>query len=171
MDLISLNIFFATVKDPSNICPWYIAGPLIGLFVPFLLIVGNKVLGISSSFQHICSLLLKTKQFAASGYDGSSNRWKFFFAVGIVIGGLTARLFLGAGDTSFLPQQYYTISGLISLFAGGFLIGFGTRYANGCTAGHTIAGISTLQLSGWMATISFFIGGLIYTYYLFPFLN
>jgi uncharacterized membrane protein YedE/YeeE len=154
-----------------NVWPWYVAGPLMGLFVPFLLIVGNKLLGISSSFQHICSLVLNTKKFAASGYNASSNRWKFFFVIGITLGGLTANLFLGAGDTSFLPQQYYTLNGFVLLLCGGFLVGFGTRYTNGCTAGHTISGISTFQLSGLIATISFFVGGLIYTHCLFPFLN
>jgi hypothetical protein len=60
---------------------------------------------------------------------------------------------------------------LILLFTGGFLIGFGTRYANGCTAGHTISGIATLQLSGAVATISFFVGGLIYTQLFFLLFN
>ncbi len=132
----------------SSVWPWYIAGPLIGLFVPSLLIAGNKLLGISSSLQHICSIVLNTKKFAASGYNPSANRWKFFFVLGIALGGLAAKLFLGAGDIDFLPRQYYTWKGLILLFTGGFLIGFGTRYANGCTAGHTISGIATLQLSG-----------------------
>ena len=154
-----------------NVWPWYVAGPLMGLFVPLLLIVGNKLLGISSSFQHICSIVLNTKKFAASGYNASENRWKIFFVIGITLGGLTAKLFLGDGNVSFLPQQYYSLKGLILLFVGGFLVGFGTRYANGCTAGHTISGISTLQLSGLIATISFFVGGLIYTHCLFPFFN
>lgn len=154
-----------------NVWPWYVAGPLMGLFVPLLLIVGNKLLGISSSFQHICSIVLNTKKFAASGYNASENRWKIFFVIGITLGGLAANLFLGAGEVSFLPQQYYSLKGLILLFLGGFLVGFGTRYANGCTAGHTISGISTLQLSGLIATISFFVGGLIYTHCLFPFFN
>jgi uncharacterized protein len=154
-----------------NVWPWYVAGPLMGLFVPFLLIAGNKLLGISGSFEHICSLVLNTNKFAASGYNVSANRWKFFFVIGITLGGLAAKLFLGAGDVSFLPQHYYSWKGFILLFTGGFLVGFGTRYANGCTAGHTISGISTLQLSGLMATISFFAGGLIYTYFLFPLFN
>lgn len=152
----------------SNVWPWYVAGPLIGLFVPFLLIVGNKLLGISSSFQHICSIVLNTKKFAASGYNASASRWKFFFVIGITLGGLATKLFLGAGEIAYLPPQYHTWKGLIFLCVGGFLVGFGTRYANGCTSGHTISGISTFQLSGLIATISFFVGGLIYTYCLFP---
>ena len=154
-----------------NVWPWYIVGPLMGLFVPLLLVVGNKLLGISSSFQHICSILLNTKKFVASGYNASSNRWKFLFVIGITLGGFAAKFFLGAESVSYLPQQYYTLKGLIFLFSGGFLVGFGTRYANGCTAGHTISGISTFQRSGLIATISFFVGGLIYTYCLSPLFN
>jgi uncharacterized protein len=154
-----------------NVWPWYVAGPLLGLFVPVLLIAGNRMLGISTSFQHICSIGLNTKKFAASGYSASSNRWKFLFAVGIALGGSAAGLFLGAGEISFLPQQYYTPGGLIFLFAGGLLVGFGSRYANGCTASHAIAGISTFQLSGLVATVSFFAGGLVYTHFLFRLFN
>jgi uncharacterized protein len=154
-----------------NTWPWYITGPLIGLFVPFLLIVSNKLLGISSSFQHICSVILNTKEFASSGYNSSSNGWKFLFVIGIALGGLIAKLFLTNQEISFLPEQYYSLKGLIFLFAGGFLIGFGTRYANGCTSGHSISGISTFQLPSLIATISFFIGGLIYTHFLFSLFN
>lgn len=151
--------------------PWYVVGPLIGLFVPFLLIVGNKMLGISSSFLHVCSIALNTKKFSASGYKADSNRWKFLFVIGIAIGGFIANYFLSHGHTSFLPQNYYSLSGLILLLAGGFLVGFGTRYANGCTSGHSISGISTFQLSGLIATICFFIGGTIYTYLILPLFN
>ena len=154
-----------------NTWPWYVTGPLIGLFVPALLIIGNKLLGISSTFQHICSIMLNTKKFASSGYNASSNRWKFLFVIGIFFGGATAKLFITNPGVTFLPDQYYSLKGLILLFAGGFLVGFGTRYANGCTSGHSISGISTFQLSGLIATISFFIGGLIYTHFLFTLFN
>lgn len=154
-----------------NTWPWYITGPLIGLFVPFLLIVSNKLLGISSSLQHICSIVLNTKKFSASGYNVTSNRWKFLFVIGILLGGLICKLFLTNSGVTFLPENYYSAKGLILLFAGGFLVGFGTRYANGCTSGHSISGISTFQLSGLIATISFFIGGLIYTHFIFSLFN
>ncbi len=154
-----------------NTWPWYITGPLIGLFVPFLLVVSNKLLGISSSFQHICSIVLNTKKFSVSGYNAASNRWKFLFVIGILLGGLFCKVLLTNPGTTFLPENYYTAKGLTLLFAGGFLVGFGTRYANGCTSGHSISGISTFQLSGLIATVSFFIGGLIYTHFLFSLFN
>ena len=159
------------MSSTSNTWPWYIAGPLIGLFVPFLLIAGNKLLGISSSFLHVCSITLNTKKFSASGYNPEKNKWKFWFVIGIAIGGFISKYLLSGGTISFLPQNYYTIHGLILLLFGGFLVGFGTRYANGCTSGHTISGISTFQLSGLLASISFFAGGMIYTYLIYPIFN
>jgi hypothetical protein len=154
-----------------SIWPWYVVGPLIGLFVPFLLIVGNKLLGVSSSFPYICSIVFNAKNTAAPIFNAPSNRWKFLFVIGIMLGGLAANFFLGAGGVSFFPKQYYTLKGLAILLAGGFLVGFGARYANGCTAGHSIAGISTFQASGLIATISFFAGGLLCTRYIIPFFN
>lgn len=159
------------MEDLFGTWQWYIVGPLIGLFVPLLLIAGNKLLGISSSFFHICSIALNTRKFSEFGYKADSNRWKFYFVIGIMIGAFIAENFLSTGNISYLPESYYSFSGFVLLLAGGFLVGFGTRYANGCTSGHSIAGISTFQLSGLIATISFFIGGLIYTYFILPFLN
>jgi len=54
-----------------------------------------------------------------------------------------------------------TIKGFILIVAGGFLVGFGTRYAGGCTSGHSIMGISNLQLPSLIATCCFMIGGFI----------
>lgn len=159
------------MENLFDLWQWYIVGPLIGLFVPLLLIAGNKLLGISSSFFHICSIALNTKKFSAFGYNADSNRWKFYFVIGIMIGAFIAEKFLSTANISFLPESYYSFNGFVLLLAGGFLVGFGTRYANGCTSGHSIAGISTFQLSGLIATISFFAGGLIYTYFILPFFN
>lgn len=144
---------------------WYIAGPLIGLFVPLILIAGNKLLGISSSFVHICSLAFK-KHFG--GYNPEKNKWKFYFTIGVLIGAFISVEFLTDEAVAFLPRNYYSMEGLITLFIGGLFIGFGTRYANGCTSGHSISGLSTLQFSSLAATISFFIGGLLYTYIIAP---
>ncbi len=153
------------MEDFFTTLPWYIAGPLIGLFVPLILIAGNKLLGISSSFMHICSMLLKKE---LNGYNFEKNKWKFYFVVGILAGAFISVTFLSDSPVAFLPDQYYSAGGMITLFIGGLLVGFGTRYANGCTSGHSISGISTLQLSGLVATISFFGGGLLYTYIINP---
>jgi len=149
------------VFDPWK---WYIAGPIIGLFVPALLIVANKMLGISSSFEHMCIALLPKDRKGMFNYNIIENGWKVMFVIGITIGAFIAANFLSSEPARFLTDHYYTTLGYFKLFIGGIFVGFGTRYANGCTSGHAIFGLSTLQSSSLRATISFFAGGLIYTY-------
>jgi uncharacterized membrane protein YedE/YeeE len=153
-----------------NPWPWYVAGPLIGLTVPVLLILGNKSFGISSSLRHICAACFPSK-IPFFHYDWKKERWNLFFVSGIFIGGMIAAGLLAnpapvvvnpalATDLSrygitdyhaLVPVQIFnwqsllTVRGLILMVGGGFLVGFGTRYAGGCTSGHAIMGISTLQ--------------------------
>jgi uncharacterized membrane protein YedE/YeeE len=143
---------------------WYIAGPLLGLFVPLLLVIANKQLGISASFEHLCYALTPGSKKLFKDYSPSTNGWKIFFAAGIAIGAYLATSFLSSEEIAFLPENYYSLSGMIQLFVGGLLIGFGTRYANGCTSGHAIFGLSILNIGSLKATLSFFAGGLIYTF-------
>ncbi len=180
------------IKEPW---PWYVAGPIIGLMVPLLLVFGNKSFGISSSLRHICAICapLNIKYFK---YDWKSEKWNLFFVGGVVIGGFIANQFMvnkeifdisdetiqslkAIGVTDFslhLPRDIFswkylfTIKGLIFMVLGGFMVGFGTRYANGCTSGHSISGLSNLQFGSLIATISFFAGGLIMTHFLLPYL-
>jgi len=144
---------------------WYIAGPLIGLFVPTLLIVTNKMLGISSAFERICMLALPKEKHSIFNFNWKDSGWKLYFVIGIALGGFIAAKFFSASPVHFLPEHYYSTAGYIKLFIGGILVGFGTRYANGCTSGHSIFGLSILQSSSLKATISFFIGGLFYTFF------
>lgn len=143
---------------------WYIAGPLIGLFVPLLLVIGNKQLGVSASFENICSVIMPGSKNLYQDYLLTFNAWKVFFVFGIAFGAYLAVTFLSSADLQFLPEEYYSISGSIKLFIGGLLVGFGTRYANGCTSGHAIFGLSVLSSASLKATLSFFAGGLIYTF-------
>jgi uncharacterized membrane protein YedE/YeeE len=143
---------------------WYVAGPLIGSFVPLLLIIGNKSFGISSSFDYICSIIAYSGKRKSFSLLSAENAWKVYFVIGIIIGAFIAAFFLSDEAVQFLPQKYYTFKGFITLFIGGILVGFGTRYANGCTAGHSITGISLLNAGSIKSTISFFVGGLIYTF-------
>ncbi|MCA9735434.1 YeeE/YedE family protein [candidate division KSB1 bacterium] len=143
---------------------WYVAGPMIGLFVPLMLLIDNRQFGISSSFLHFCSLLLPEKSQSMLKYDRGKNLWKFFFVIGIAIGALITEKFLSTEHVAFLPAQYHEPLGLLQLFVGGFLVGFGTRYANGCTSGHSIMGLSLMHLPSLKSTVAFFAGGLVYTY-------
>lgn len=173
--------------------PWYIAGPLIGLTVPALLILGNKSFGISSSLRHICAACFPAR-IPFFQYDWKKEIWNLFFVVGITIGGFLAMSLLenpepmvvaedlknelstyGITDyKKLVPTQImnweslFSLRGLIMMVGGGFLIGFGTRYAGGCTSGHSIMGLSTLQWPSLIATCCFMIGGILMANFILP---
>jgi len=173
--------------------PWYVSGLLIGLMVPLLLWVGNKSLGISSSMRHICAIAVPAK-IPFFTYEWRNHSWNLIFVVGLLLGGIIGGFLLGGnadvaiseatrtdlqelGIQNFdglMPMELFSsanilsLNGLIFLVIGGLLVGFGTRYAGGCTSGHTIFGLATLQWPSLVATISFFIGGLLVTHFVLP---
>lgn len=173
--------------------PWYVAGPLIGLTVPALLILGNRSFGISSSLRHICAACIPYN-INFFKYDWKKEAWNLFFVLGIFFGGMIASNFLlnpleidvnpalktelsGYGITDYtglVPVQLMnwssllTVRGFIMMVVGGFLVGFGTRYAGGCTSGHSIMGLSNGQWPSLVATISFMIGGFIMANLILP---
>lgn len=175
--------------------PWYVAGPLIGLTVPALLILGNKSFGISSSLRHICAACIPA-DLPFFKYDWKKQAWNLFFVFGIFIGGIICAQFLANpnpidvnpklaqelssyGITNYsnlVPvdivswSSLFTLRGFILIVVGGFFVGFGTRYAGGCTSGHSIMGLSTLQWPSLVATICFMVGGLIMANLIMPFI-
>lgn len=175
--------------------PWYIAGPLIGLMVPLLLLIGNKSFGISSSLRHVCAACLPAN-IPFFKYDWKKELWNLFFVGGIVIGALLAAQFFnntdpvqinaklatelrGYGITNYeglVPkdlfnwQNLFTVRGIIMMVAGGLLVGFGTRYAGGCTSGHAIMGLSSFQWPSLVATVSFMAGGFVMANLVLPFI-
>jgi uncharacterized membrane protein YedE/YeeE len=153
--------------------PWYISGPLIGLTVPLLLLLTGNNFGISSSLRHIgaaCAPRLKLP-YLREGYNWRDHIWSIIFVGGVVVGAFLGNFLLSAEPATFLPAALISWKGVLVLFAGGMLIGFGTRYADGCTSGHTIMGISALNWPSLVATIFFFVGGLISTWLLMPLLG
>lgn len=182
--------FIEWIRQPW---PWYVAGPLIGLTVPALLLLGNKSFGISSSLRHVCAACAPTN-IPFFKYDWKKEIWNLFFAGGILLGGVITVFFLadpnpvivapkvttelaGYGITNmeglvpkdlFNWQNLLTVKGLILMVGGGFLVGFGTRYAGGCTSGHAIMGISNLQLPSLIATCCFMLGGFFFANIVLP---
>lgn len=180
------------IKQPW---PWYVAGPLIGLTVPVLLILGNKSFGISSSLRHVCAACFpaNVKFFQ---YDWKKEVWNLFFVTGIFFGAMVAanlfsnpepvqinanlaKVLSGYGITDYsglVPNQLFnweslfSARGIIMIVVGGFLVGFGTRYAGGCTSGHAIMGLSTLQWPSLVATCCFMIGGFIMANLILPYI-
>jgi len=179
-----------------NPWPWWIAGPAIGLTVPLLLLVGNRMLGISANLRTVCAATAPGKA-EFFRYDWRSvGGWNLAFAVGILIGGFVATQWLGGGgeiaisaatqsdlaQLGIAPQvglvpaeifswdQLLTLPGIVMLIGGGFLVGFGASYAGGCTSGHAIMGLADLQLPSLIAVIGFFAGGLAVTHFVLPLL-
>jgi uncharacterized membrane protein YedE/YeeE len=175
--------------------PWYVAGPLIGLMVPTLLLIGNKRLGISSNLRHICAACMPGNSDFFK-YDWKGQKWNLAFAVGLLCGGIVCALFLSNPNELYLhvnlknemaaygiqdykhlvPQDLFnweallTLKGFILMIGGGFLVGFGTRYADGCTSGHSIMGISNLEWPSVVATMCFMAGGFIMANLILPFI-
>jgi uncharacterized membrane protein YedE/YeeE len=145
--------------------PWWVSGILIGLTVPLLYIFAGKAFGISTSLQEAGALCAPSSNLEyLSKFDRRGHLWTLVFVLGIAIGSFIANHFLSAQSADFLPEAFATPAGAIKLLFGGFLIGFGTRYAGGCTSGHSITGISNLNWPSLVATIFFFAGGLAVTW-------
>lgn len=144
--------------------PWWFSGILIGLIVPLLFLLAGKAFGISTSFQEIGAMCAPGNLEYLKRHKWRSGIWTVVFALGIMLGGFIAVQFLSSAPVEFLPASFASTGGAIRLLIGGLLIGFGTRYAGGCTSGHAITGISTLNWPSLVATIFFFVGGLALTW-------
>ena len=148
--------------------PWYVSGPLIGLMVPALLLLAGKTFGISSTFQQIDAICMPNTSISYFRVNWKNSIWKLVMVLGIAIGGFIGNHWLSESPVAFLPNAYYSFGGVIKLIVGGVMVGFGMRYGNGCTSGHTIMGLSNLRWPSLVATLFFFVGGLITTYVLMP---
>ncbi len=177
-----------------NPWPWYISGPLIALIMALLLYFG-KTFGMSSNLRTMCSAFGADKFADFFKFDWKAQKWNLTVVLGAIIGGFIAVTFLSndipsnlnpdtvaelqkmgfanAGAT-LVPSEIFNLEALMSfkslliLIIGGLLVGFGTRYAGGCTSGHAITGLSSLQKPSLIAVIGFFIGGLIMTNLILP---
>lgn len=174
--------------------PWYVAGPLIALIM-FLLIFMGKQFGMSSNLRTICTMCGADGRASFFDFNWKAQRWNLVVIVGAAIGGFIAMNFLTADPAvainpetvltlkglgfessgeAYLPDELYSLEALTNwkalsiLIIGGFLIGFGARWAGGCTSGHAISGLSNLQLPSLIAVVGFFIGGLVMIHVLFP---
>lgn len=176
--------------------PWYVAGPVIAA-VMFSMLFFGKSFGLSSNLRTMCSILGAGRSCDFFDFKWRDQMWNLVFAAGLVLGGLISYLYLGNDQgahiskatiselqaygienpgKNLVPEEIFnweallTIKGLIFMVLGGFLVGFGTRYAGGCTSGHAISGLSDLQPASLLAVVGFFIGGLAMTYLILPYL-
>ena len=176
--------------------PWYVSGVMIAL-VMFLLIMVGKNFGMSGNLRTICSICGAGNKADFFKFYWKAQRWNLIVVLGTMIGGFIAHDFLMLEDAvainsttiadlhalgfesagkAYLPETLFsfeafsTIKSFSLLIIGGFLVGFGARYAGGCTSGHAISGLSNLQVPSLIAVIGFFIGGLLMIHILFPLL-
>jgi len=176
--------------------PWYISGPCIAI-VMFLLLYFGKTFGMSSSLRTLCTIGGAGKHVEFFKMDWRSQKWNLIVILGAILGGFIGHQFLShpiaidlspetitdlktlgfenAGSSLLPPELFswdavFSLKGILILLVGGFLVGFGTRYAGGCTSGHAITGLSSLQLPSLIAVVGFFLGGLIMIHFIYPLL-
>lgn len=174
--------------------PWYVSGPLIAIILLLFFYYG-KSFGVSSNLETLCTISGADKFSDYFKKDWKERDWALVFLVGLIIGGFIANNFLSSGanielnpktitdlnelgfanagetlvpNELFSIENVFTLKGILLLLGAGICIGFGTRYAGGCTSGHAITGLSNLQLPSLIAVIGFFIGGLIMIWLIFP---
>lgn len=182
-----MDIFFQT-------WPWYFSGFIIGMIMLCLTYFG-KQFGMSSNLETLCSMSGIGKKITYFNFDWKSNKWNLIVVLGAMLGGFVAVHFMSdptnvsinpktieqlatlgidapngklAPDVLFGNQTFESPKSILILVIGGVLIGFGSRYAGGCTSGHAISGLSNLQLPSLKAVIGFFIGGLIMVHFVLP---
>ena len=175
--------------------PWYVAGPIIGLFPALLLVLGNRLFGVSGVLRDSCAAVCPAG-LDVYRHDWRRGAWNMAFTAGILIGGVIAGwalanpepvgiaratrealAALGVRDfTGLVPSDLFTWGafetwrGWALLAGGGFLVGFGTAWAGGCTSGHGLSGIANLELASFIALVGFFAGGIAGTFLLLPWL-
>ena len=189
----SQNIGMTKILEPW---PWYVSGPLIALTMAILILMGKRF-GMSSNLRTLCTIGGAGKLADFFKFDWKAQRWNLLVALGVLIGGFIAQNFLSPNDAvaisentiaklntlgfedggqAYMPESLFenqvfsNPKNLILLILGGFLVGFGARYAGGCTSGHAISGLSNLQLPSLIAVIGFFVGGLLMVHVIFPIL-
>ncbi len=181
------------IKSPW---PWYVGGPLI-TFIMVLMLYYGKSFGISSTLRTVCTIGGASRFSEFFKIDWKEQVWNLFFVVGALIGGYIASHYMTAGQAidlnskttaslmaagilnpggEYVPvsifswENLFTMQGFVFMVVGGFMVGFGTRYADGCTSGHAISGLSNLQFPSLIAVMGFFVGGLFVTHIILPIL-
>lgn len=172
---------------------WWFSGAMIAGIMFFLLYFGQSF-GFSSNLRTICSAVGLGKKNSFFDFNWKAQTWNLVFLAGAIIGGFIAGQFLSsdqpisispatvadlgklgiAAPVALQPAELFSwdavfsIKGFLILSLGGLMVGFGSRYAGGCTSGHAISGLSDLQLPSLIAVIGFFAGGLIMTFFILP---
>lgn len=173
---------------------WYVGGPLIAISLLLYFYFG-KNFGASTNFETLCTMAGAGKVSDYFKKDWKDRDFALLFVIGLIIGGFISSIYLIPNQTidlnpktveeltelgfsnigsQYFPEEIFgedvlfSLKGFLILLISGILVGFGTRYAGGCTSGHAITGLSSLQFPSLLAVIGFFIGGIIATWFIIP---
>ena len=173
--------------------PWYVSGFLIATTMFALLYFGQSF-GFSSNLRTLCAAVGGGKKVKFFDFNWKTQTWNLMFLIGATIGGYIAAQFLSNGEPVLISEStirdlsamgfaapkgaqpeelfnweyVFTLKGFLILAIGGLMVGFGSRWAGGCTSGHAISGLSDLQVPSLIAVVGFFAGGLIMTHFIMP---
>lgn len=151
----------------------YMAGALIGVLSWLSLYLVDKPIGTSTTYVRVSGMLgrlVAPRSVAENEYmqeTGIKVEWQMLLVLGLLLGGLVSALSAGTLGLRWVPELWASTFGgaiwprLIVALIGGFLVGFGARWADGCTSGHGISGAMQLAVVGWVAAVCFFVGGII----------
>lgn len=187
--LLESQGFIEFISQPWH---WAVSGTAIAMIM-FIMTWMGRFFGVSTAFKNICVMCGARKANSFFDIDLKAENWRMIFIAGGVVGGFIAANFLANPETialseaniehlsnwnispdegnGFIPDSIFHLGnwkGMIIAIIGGFLVGFGARYGDGCTSGHAISGLSHLQLPSLITVIGFFIGGLIMTWLIMP---
>jgi len=150
----------------------YAVGIGIGVLSWLAFLLSDKPLGCSTAFARSAGMferLARGKKVDEKPYYQQFKPaidWEWMLVFGILVGALAAALLSGTFELQWVPSKWQAAVGssgmvrwLVALF-GGICIGFGARWAGGCTSGHGISGTLQLAVSGWIAAAGFFVGGI-----------
>lgn len=159
--------------DLLSMTEWspYVVGLGIGLVSCAAFVLSDKPIGCSTAFART-SGMLETKfrgdQVRAMPYYRQfvpEIDWEWMLVLGIVLGSFTSAWLSGELRLEWVPSRWAAAFGgnpvlrLLTAMIGGIFLGFGARWAGGCTSGHGISGTLQLAVSGWLAVCAFFAGG------------
>ncbi|MBN2264969.1 MAG: YeeE/YedE family protein [Candidatus Aminicenantes bacterium] len=157
----------------------YAAGIGIGILSWLTLVLSDKPIGCSTAFARTSGMIERLfrgrKVLDKAYYKEFAPRvdWEWMLVVGIILGAFTSAKLSGQFKLDWVPSLWAGTFGpgpvarVAVAFCGGILLGFGARWAGGCTSGHGISGTLQLAVSSWLAAICFFAGGIAAAFLIF----
>jgi uncharacterized membrane protein YedE/YeeE len=157
----------------------YVVGAAIGVLSWFTFLLSDRPLGCSTAYARTSGMI--GKLFAGKGIDNNvyfqefkpEIDWEWMLVIGMFIGAFVSAQLSGVFEILWTPRLWIATFGntpvlrLVVAFIGGLFMGFGARWAGGCTSGHGISGTLQLSISSWITAICFFIGGITAAFFIF----